>query len=163
LLIFYSFFVLGVLYHALVNFILVGVPSGTGGWYMYAVIIPEVILLIYGFEAIAGEKAAGLSNGILILYALTVDLLSTFCKSLPAYGGFFIPRFHLQHLIALYSPSSFPAMLRNLSMNQPPFITPTAIGLAIAAYAACLTTTMVFASNYFWSSAISFSQRPLTR
>ena len=145
LLIFYSFFVLGVLYHTLVNFILVGVPSGTGGWYLYAVIIPEVILLIYGFEGIVGEKAAGISNGILILYALTVDLLSMFCKSLPAYAGFFIPRFHLQHLIALYSPSSFAAMLRNLSINQPLFITPTAIGLVIAAYASCLMVTMVLA------------------
>jgi hypothetical protein len=142
LLIFYGFFLVGVLYHTLVNFILVGVPSGTGGWYLYAVIVPEVILLIYGFEGIAGEKAARISNGILILYALTVDLLSMFCKALPAYAGFFIPRFHIQHLIALYSPSSFAVMLRNLSLNQPPFITPTAIGLAVAAYAVSLTIAL---------------------
>jgi hypothetical protein len=154
LLIFYSFFLLGVLYHTLVNFILVGVPSGTGGWYLYAVIVPEVILLIYGFEGIAGKKAAAISNGILIFYALTVDLLSMFCKALPAYAGFFIPRFHIQHLIALYSPSSVAVMLRNLSLNQPPFITPTAIGLAIAAYAVCLTITLVLSfSSVFRSDA----------
>ena len=47
---------------------------------MYAAIIPEVILLIYGFEAIAGQKAAKVSNVILILYELVVDLLSAFCK-----------------------------------------------------------------------------------
>jgi hypothetical protein len=154
LLIFYSFFVLGVLYHTLVNFILVGVASGTGGWYMYAVIIPEVILLIYGFEGLAGEKAAGISNGLLILYALTVDLVSMFCKILPAYAGIFIPRFHIQHLITLYSPSSFVLMLRNLSLNQPPFITPTAIGLAIAAYAACLTIALVLYLQMFVSRPI---------
>jgi hypothetical protein len=154
LLIFYSFFVLGVLYHTLVNFVLVGVPSGTGGWYMYAVIIPEVILLIYGFEGLAGEKAAGISNVILILYALTVDLVSMFCKILPAYAGIFIPRFHIQHLIELYSPSSFAVMLRNLSLNQPPFITPTAIGLAIAAYAVCLTIALVLSFSSGFRTAI---------
>jgi 4-amino-4-deoxy-L-arabinose transferase-like glycosyltransferase len=161
LFIFYSFFLLGIFYHTLVNFVLVGVPSGTGGWYMYAVIIPEVILLLYGFEGIAGEKAAPISNGILVLYALAIDLLSMFCKILPAYAGFFIPRFHLQHLIALYSPSSFMMMLRNLSLNQPPFITPVVIGLAIAAYVVSLTVALAVSySSAFRSGAEILSTNP---
>lgn len=128
---FYVFFLLGVLYHMLTNYMLLGVPDGTGGWYLYAVIVPELILLVWGFESLVGVKAAAGSNVVLIAYLLLANLVSLLCKTLPFYAGFFIPRFHLSHFLELYSPSGFRVMLGNLAINKPEFITPGAIAAVI--------------------------------
>jgi hypothetical protein len=130
---FYGFFVAGVLYHMLVNYVMVGVPDGTGGWYMYAVIVAEVLLVVHGMGSLFGTRAA-LGEGLLLLYVFVANFVSLFCKSLPFYAGFFIPRFHFSHLLELYSPSGLKAMLTNLAVNKPSFVTPGIIGAAIAAY-----------------------------
>jgi hypothetical protein len=143
--VFYGFFVLGVLYHMLVNYLLLGVPNGTGGWYLYAVIVPEVILLVRGLESLVGPRVAMASNVALISYALLANLLSLLCKTLPSYGGFIIPRFHLSHFVSLYSPSGLRVMLENLSANKPAFVTPGIIGLTLGISVVLLAATLVYA------------------
>jgi hypothetical protein len=140
--VFYSFFMIGLLYHMLVNYILIGGPDGTGGWYLYAVIIAESVLVVHGLETLAGQRWAATSNAVLVLYVLVVNLLSLFCKALPYYGGFFIPRFHLSHLVELYSPSGFKVMLENLAVNKPSFVTPLFIGMVIGTFVALLAWTL---------------------
>jgi hypothetical protein len=141
--IFYVFFLLGVLYHMLTNYMLLGVPDGTGGWYLYAVIVPELILLVRGFEALVGTKSAAWTNGVLIVYVLTNNLVSLLCKTLPFYAGFFIPRFHLSNFLELYSPSGFRVMLANLAINKPDFITPSGIVALIAVSLALMLALVV--------------------
>jgi hypothetical protein len=138
----------------LVNYVMLGVPDGTGGWYMYAVIAAEVLLLTYGMESFFGRWAA-LGDGLLLLYVLVVNFLSLFCKSLPFYAGIFIPRFHLSHLLELYSPSGLKTMLTNLAVNKPSFVTAEAIGTTIAIYVILLAVTVSltpFRRDFFHSS-----------
>ena len=143
--IFYVFFVLGVLYHMLTNYMLLGVPDGTGGWYLYALIVAELILLVRGLEALVGARAAGWSNAVLVVYVLVANLVSLLCKTLPFYAGIFIPRFHLSHFFELYSPSGFRAMLANLAINKPGFVTPVVIAVVIGFSLVLLGLTLVYA------------------
>jgi hypothetical protein len=121
------------------------VPDGTGGWYLYAVIVAELILLVRGFESLVGPRAALAGNVILIAYVLVANLVSLLCKTLPAYAGFFIPRFHLWHFSELYSPSGLRVMLRNLAVNKPSFVTPSVIGIVIGASLVLLALAVICA------------------
>jgi hypothetical protein len=127
---FYSFFVAGVLYHMLVNYLLIKTPGGTGGWYLYAAIVPEILLLLFGIEWLAGKYATA-SNAILILYVLAAGLLGTYSSSLPSYAGFNISTFNVFELIEVYGPSNVQIVLENLAINKPEFITPSLIGALI--------------------------------
>jgi hypothetical protein len=112
---------------------------------LYAVIVPEVILLVRGLESLVGPRVAMASNVALISYALLANLLSLLCKTLPSYGGFIIPRFHLSHFVSLYSPSGLRVMLENLSANKPAFVTPGIIGLTLGISVVLLAATLVYA------------------
>lgn len=149
---FYGFFVAGVFYHMLVNYVMIGVPDGTGGWYLYAVIVPEVIFLLYGMQGLFRKRAAFVGPAILLLYVFALNFLSLFCKSLPAYAGIFISRFHLSHLFELYSPSGLKTMLTNLAVNKPSFITPAVIGAAIAVYGILLITAIAYVARAAWAA-----------
>jgi hypothetical protein len=141
---FYSFFVAGVLYHMLVNYLLIKMPGGTGGWYLYAAIVPEVLLLLLSIEWLAG-KYAGASNVFVTLYVLVAGMLSTFSCSLPSYAGFNISSFNVFELIQMYSPSHFKVVLENLAVNKPAAVTPALIGAVIA-----LDVTLLLAALFSW-------------
>jgi hypothetical protein len=47
------------------------------------------------------------------------------------YAGFIIPRFHLNHLIDLYSPARIGSYLQRLSINKPSFLAPRVIGICM--------------------------------
>jgi hypothetical protein len=127
----YGFFCLGVLYHMAANFALTGKTGGTGGWYMYAAVVPETILLTIGIDHILAVKWMPLAQVVLIAYAATLDFLAVFCKSLPFYAGFFISNFHLQHLPQLYQPAAFTAMVAHLALNKADFVTPAFLTILI--------------------------------
>ena len=110
-----------------------------------AVIVPEVILLVRGLESLVGVRYAAASNVVLIVYALAANLLSLLCKTLPSYGGFIIPRFHLSHFVALYSPSGLRVMLDNLAANKPAFVTPGIIGVTLGISLVVLVATLIYA------------------
>jgi hypothetical protein len=128
---FYAFFAAGVLYHMLVNYLLIKTPGGTGGWYLYAAIVPEILLMLFGMEWLAGKYAAA-SNAIVILYVFTAGLLATYSSSLPSYAGFNISTFSVFDLIWVYGPTNLRIVLENLAINKPEFITPAVIGALIA-------------------------------
>lgn len=120
--VFYLFFMVGILNHMLHNFILVKLPGGTGGWYLYAVIVPEIILLVYGLESMCLPQTKRLGSLVAIFYVILLNFLGYFCKMIPFYSGFFIPRFHVQHFFKLYLTPNIDLILKNLSVNKPTFI-----------------------------------------
>jgi hypothetical protein len=143
---FYSFFAAGVLYHMLVNYLLIKMPGGTGGWYLYAAIVPEILLLLFGIEWLAGKYAAA-SNAFVILYVLTAGLLAAFSCSLPSYAGFFISSFNVFELIRIYGPSNFHTVLENLALNKPEFVTPSVIGTSIVIDVALVVAALFDSRN----------------
>ena len=55
LLLLYGFFWIGLLYAVLINFVHLG-ASATTGWYMYALVVPEALLVYYGLAALFTER-----------------------------------------------------------------------------------------------------------
>jgi hypothetical protein len=83
----YGFFWIGILYHVLITFVAQGV-SASQGWYLYGVVVAEVLLGCMGLLALAPRRlnrwvlpAAGTALGLLDLY--TVHFLF-----IPYYSGF---------------------------------------------------------------------------
>jgi hypothetical protein len=141
MLVFYLFFVLGLAYQLFTSFAITGQIT-TAGWYLYAVVIPSVGLLFYGLNALLWSTAKKYSSSLLISFVLLMNLVGYFCKMLPYYAGFIIPRFHLHHFFELYSPAHIMNLLQRLSINKPSFITPPVIGIWMLAYLASIVPAL---------------------
>lgn len=129
----YLSFLLGAAYHMWQNFILVQAPGGTGGYYLYAVIVPELLLLVYGFKALPW-KGGILMHRATVLYVVLVNFIAYYCKMIPSYGGIAIPRFHLSHLLEVYSPAALAIMLHRITLQQASWIGPAAIFVFMAGH-----------------------------
>jgi len=81
---FYIFFWLGLCYHEL-TFRAVGASSGAG-WYLYALVAAEALLVAAGLEALAGRSRGWLLAGTLGL-AAALDLYGVHFQLLPYYTG----------------------------------------------------------------------------
>jgi hypothetical protein len=137
---FYLFFVLGMLYQLFSSYMIAG-QIITGGWYLYAIVIPWTVLILYGLETLFPFLKNRISSA-LICYALLINFLGNFCKAIPYYSGHILPRFHMRHLLELYSPSGFQSILQGLAINKPAFITPHVIGFVIAMNAVLLVVVL---------------------
>jgi hypothetical protein len=146
----YCFFLVAAAYHMWQNFILVQMPGGTGGYYLYAVIVPELLLLMYGFQALP-RKAAAVAQGAVVLYVVSVNFIAYFCKMIPSYGGISIPRFHLGHLFEIYSPSVLWLMLHRISLQQASWLGPAAILVIMV----CHFGWMIYVTWRFFSPSMN--------
>ncbi len=142
----YLSFLVGAAYHMWQNFILVQAPGGTGGYYLYVVIVPELLLLMYGFQALPW-RAGKIAQGATILYVVLVNFVAYYCKMIPSYGGIAIPRFHVKHLLEVYSPPTIQLMLHRISLQQASWVGPT----TILAMIVCHFGWMLFVTYRFFS------------
>ena len=118
--------------------------AAIGGWYLYAIIVPESLLLYKGLEVLMRGKIQRLAPFVLIGGACILQFLGHFCKAIPYYAGFNIPRFNPKHLLEVYSPEGLRQVMEQLSLNKPAFITPAVTGIAIGAYVLLMLTTLFF-------------------
>lgn len=82
----YAFFWLGLLYDVLLIYVSIGV-SATPGWYMYAVVVPEVLLVAYGFYSLFPERwHRAILPAIATSFAV-IDLYGTATLLVPYYTG----------------------------------------------------------------------------
>lgn len=135
------FFVLGMLYQMFSTYVATG-RIVTGGWYLNAVVIPGVTILVLGLSALR-PRSGGRIRALLVAYVLLINFLAYFCKAIPYYSGFIIARFHLNHFFELYSPANIGNILDRLSLNKPEFITPGVIGAWILLYVAIVVAVLV--------------------
>jgi hypothetical protein len=145
---FIFFFGTGLLYQMLESFISMQ-QIVTGGWYLYATIIPIIILLCKGIGALWPSINRYVPLAIIGFSAL-LNFLGYFCKSIPFYSGYFIPRFHLQNFFELYNPAGILAIGRRLSINKPEFINPAVVIAVIVTYALLLTFFVVISLRSQW-------------
>ncbi|MBZ5498657.1 MAG: hypothetical protein LAP85_19855 [Acidobacteriia bacterium] len=144
---FYSFFLMAAAYHMWQNFILVRVPGGTGGYYLYAAIVPELLLLVYGLKALPW-KTGKIAQAATIGYVVVINFVAYFCKTIPYYGGFSIARFHLGNLFELYSPATFTLILSRLARQQASWIGSKTILALLLCHLVCMTiVTWIVVAN----------------
>ncbi len=148
MMLFFFFFIVGLLYQMLESFLSMK-QIVTGGWYVYAIIIPIIFLFCRGIGTLwrGMQRFAPL---ILIGFSALLNFLGYFCKSIPFYSGHYIPRFHLQTFFELYNSAGLLAIGRRLSVNKPEFVTPVVIIAGIIAYAALFLSFVVLSLKIQW-------------
>lgn len=82
----YGLMLLVMMYHSVVVFIATH-RSMALGWYMYAVVVPEIILVCYGLRAIVGAHRIQVCLAALSVMAITLDLYTVNLILMPYYGG----------------------------------------------------------------------------
>ena len=83
---FYGFFWLGLAYQTLTLFVSEGVSASTG-WYMYCLVIPELILVYYGLRTtLSSSLRPAILPGLVAAFAL-LDLYSVHFLLIPYYSG----------------------------------------------------------------------------
>lgn len=124
LLAFYGFFLLGVGYHVLMTFAVSG-SSSSAGWYIYCLVVPEVVLATAGLRALVPERYGTWVLPAATLCFCALELYATHFLLLPYYTGFIAHRpdgalaaFHLGQLRG----DGLATLLLRLEENKPAFI-----------------------------------------
>jgi hypothetical protein len=132
----YLLFCAGLAYHVVVDFLIKGIPA-TCGWYLYAVILPEFLMVALGIFTLAGSGWFRLAAAMGSLIAATLDLYTVDFILLPYYTGVITHRasgvLNAFHLNDLHNVSVW-EMFHRLSANGPAWLGPAAIAVMWIAY-----------------------------
>ena len=142
---FYAFFWLGLIYDLLITYVATGYSASTG-WYMYALIVAEIILFYFGLSAVMPRSfRSWILPALTALFAL-LDLSGMHFYMIPYYCGVI---FHTtpDRVAAASLPKlvqvGIPEFGRRLSINKPDFLGPAEFGVLWIAYLAA-TALLVY-------------------
>jgi hypothetical protein len=145
----YGTFAAGIGYHVLLTFAASGVSSSTG-WYLYALVIAECILLRFGL----GPQPFALLG----LCFAALELFATHVYLLPYYAGLLIHKANgLLPAMPLGQFGSF-RLLERLAVNKPEELTAPVIGLLWGLYVAA-TFTLAGVQISCTREALRFARR----
>jgi hypothetical protein len=141
----YASMCIALAYHSLVVFVAKGLSTGLG-WYLYAAVAAEVVLIAAGLISIFGCIWAGrLVAGICIL-AIALDLYANHVILMPWYSG------ATRHYPEAVRPDGLQQIFSRLAVNESAAIGPSAVAGIWAAYLCAtlaLGTLAVLASCAF--------------
>jgi hypothetical protein len=119
----YFSFLTGIAYHVLVNFINSDISSSTG-WYLYAVILPEVLLITVGLFLLLPARCRRFAVPVSIGCFALLELYTAHFLLIPYYTGFIahaptgaLKSFHIAQL----QDGGFREMVVRLAANRPPY------------------------------------------
>ncbi len=145
----YVFFWLGLLYDILVVSIATGV-SATDGWYMYAVVLPEVLLVALGLLNIAPERwRPWILPNVATAFA-AIDLYGVVTLLMPYYTGLIM---HLpgsdkiSPMSVARLSASFHLVIERLTANRPEILSASLVATAALLY---IAATVATAAVSFW-------------
>jgi hypothetical protein len=151
----YGGFLAAIAYHVLVNFINTGIGASTG-WYLYAVILPEALLVITSLRGL-GKLGNGLY--LFILGCLTaLELYAAHWLLLPYYTGLIshVPSGALQSFHPGRVTITFAELLQRLQANRPPFITSWLLLLVWLSFVASTLGLFYLATYCFRKRTLDF-------
>jgi len=139
-------FLLSLLYHGMVNFLNEGVGA-SAGWYIYAVIVPEGILIIAGLSAFRFSR--GLILG-LVACSILLEVYASHWILIPYYVG--LIRHTVSGALQSFHPEKMGIgifqLLTRLTVNRPPFLTGTVlVGIWVAYLSATIGLFFVALKN----------------
>jgi hypothetical protein len=82
----YACFWAGLCYHVLVTYIHLGISASTG-WYLYSLVFAETVLVVKGFEEVAGRAALRWALPSAVALLAVIDLYGLHALMLPYYAG----------------------------------------------------------------------------
>jgi 4-amino-4-deoxy-L-arabinose transferase-like glycosyltransferase len=143
----YLFFWIGLLCNILAIYISLGVSASSCGWYLYAVIVPEILLLAYGLFAVVPLRWRGSVLPALVSGFAAIDLYSVHALLVPYYTGVichsgasdFVRPVKFMQLVHA-GPH---LLLERLTANRPAVLEPWGIALLFLAYYAATLGTVV--------------------
>jgi 4-amino-4-deoxy-L-arabinose transferase-like glycosyltransferase len=142
LLLFYLFFWAGLMYDTLIIYAASGV-SASNGWYMYSLVVAEVILLYVGLTAVVPARCRPMIIPGLTAFFVLLDLWGMHLLLIPYYTG--ITSHVTQDRVPLAGigqllHSSVLEFARRLSVNKPPLLQPYVL---ISLWIVYLATTLL--------------------
>jgi len=127
----YLLFCAGLGYHVVVDFLAKGIPA-TCGWYLYAVIMPEFLMIALGISSLVGSSWFRLAAATGSLIAGALDLYTVDFILLPYYTGIITHRafgvLNSFHISDLHDVNVW-EMFQRLSVNGPVGLGPTVIAV----------------------------------
>jgi hypothetical protein len=124
-----------VAYHSLVTFLAHHISTALG-WYLYSVVVPEIVLLGLGFTGLVGKKRSQFAMASVCLMSIALDLYTVHFLLMPYYAGMIGHRasgslevFRVRTLL-----SQMGALFRGLSINEATIVGPGAVAAIWGAY-----------------------------
>jgi hypothetical protein len=131
---FYGLFCVAVAYHVVV-IVLAGRPPAALGWYFNVVIVAELLMMICGIRYLAGRRWTAPVVATVICFTIFLDLYTVHFMLVPYYTGI------ITHIASGALPAvrpgqltNFHEILRRISFNRPPIITPASVSILWAMY-----------------------------
>jgi hypothetical protein len=105
-------------YHSLMIFVAKGVSMGAG-WYLYSVVVPEVVLLVLGIGTLFREKASRWAVAAVCLLAAALDLYTMHFLLMPYYSG--LIRYDASGKLASFKLPMLESanLFQRISLNKP--------------------------------------------
>lgn len=120
----YSFFCVGLAYHALMTFLTTGISS-SAGWYLCAVVVPGTVLAVAGLRTLAPARIRPYVAGVLASAFALLDLYGMLFVAIPYYTGLlahkpngFLDAFHWTPLLQ----AGVAEELRRIGTNKPVWV-----------------------------------------
>jgi hypothetical protein len=153
----YLLIVLGIGYFTLGAFLATGLSVGIG-WYLYAAVSAEMVLLAAGFTGLAGVRRAGGCAALLCLLALAFDLYTMHFVLAPYYTGLIghRPNGSLGAFrIGALADAGMRGICARLSVNKGPSIGPAVVAAVWAGYVSATGALMMFSAAQLYRAAFS--------
>jgi hypothetical protein len=147
----YLLIVLGIGYFTLGAFLATGLSVGIG-WYLYAAVGAEMVLLVAGFTGLAGARRAAGCAALLCLLALAFDLYTMHFVLVPYYTGLIRhrPSGSLEAFrITALRGVGIGQVCSRLGLNEYLSIGPAAIAAIWATYLIATVALMAFSAAQF--------------
>lgn len=141
LVMFYVSFWAGLLYHVFVNYLKIGVSASTG-WYLYATVAVEAVLLIWGLQAFASARV--ISPALAVILA-ALDLYAVQAYLMPYYSGFSAHVGDSVPASLRAGLSQLPAMFERLAILHPAWLSAPVLWCLWTAYVITTVGTVVIA------------------
>jgi 4-amino-4-deoxy-L-arabinose transferase-like glycosyltransferase len=127
---FYLCFWAGLLYEVVIDYMVFGV-SASAGWYLYAAVAAEVVLLVWGLESFLSVRVviSGLAVGIAAL-----DLYGTHALVMPYYTGFTAHTGDSVRSALWAATSHLPTIFDRLAQLRPPWLNVPALVICWLGY-----------------------------
>ena len=140
----YVFFWLGLLYDIVVIRLATGVSASTG-WYMYAVVLPELLLVTAALYSLAPQRIHWAILPSIAAAFAAIDLYGVYFLLIPYYAGI------IQHANDIVRPASLAQLvntsprhvLARLIANRPEVISPWRLAILAVLYSAATLLSVV--------------------